>query len=209
MKISKEFTLEASHILPNHPGKCSKLHGHSWTVRISITGTVNTDPMAPDLGFVKDYAELTAWMKPTIERFDHSHLNCFIKYPSAENIATHIAWLLNPLLQHSALMVEVSETRKTWAVWSSEDDKDVLRLIGRDASDDGWKSPQFNAPIFKSEQEDLISACKYVVEGYRGQATAAVNIAMDKLKDYEQLKMYVDSLKPVDLKAELKAAETA
>jgi len=43
MKIFKEFTFEAAHKIPlvqkNH--KCYQLHGHSFRVRVTISGKVN------------------------------------------------------------------------------------------------------------------------------------------------------------------------
>src|SRR5438034_5141876 len=52
MLLRKTFRFEASHILPKHPGKCSRLHGHSWVLHVSITGPINRDT-----GFVMDYAD--------------------------------------------------------------------------------------------------------------------------------------------------------
>ena len=41
-EIFKEFTFEAAHKLPNVPEghKCGRLHGHSFVVRLYITGNV-------------------------------------------------------------------------------------------------------------------------------------------------------------------------
>ena len=36
MIIGKTFTFEAAHWLPHHPGKCWKLHGHTWTVEVEL-----------------------------------------------------------------------------------------------------------------------------------------------------------------------------
>ena len=69
MKLTKTFRFEASHILPLHPGKCSRLHGHSWVLHVSVEGEVD-----PKTGFVMDYADISKVVKPLVERLDHRHL---------------------------------------------------------------------------------------------------------------------------------------
>lgn len=126
LTISKTFTFEASHVLPKHPGKCSRLHGHSWVLTIGVSGLVN-----PETGFVVDYAELKKCVdEHVIEKLDHTHLGfsrayhslgtwsdyevadliateptCAVPYfgeefyPSSENLVVAIARLLDPLIQ--------------------------------------------------------------------------------------------------------------
>lgn len=72
MEIAKEFTFEASHILPNHPGKCSNLHGHSWRLIVYVEGKVD-----PQTGMVCDYADLKAGVEPVIGDLDHAHLGAW------------------------------------------------------------------------------------------------------------------------------------
>lgn len=124
MKLTKTFRFEASHILPKHPGKCSRLHGHSWVLHVSVEGPVN-----PETGFVVDYADISAVVKPLIERLDHRHLGQwnFLGefdlggnpeeefavpglprefYPSSENLLWWIGAQLLPHLQWSELSLE-------------------------------------------------------------------------------------------------------
>ena len=55
MEIYKDITFEAAHLLPNLPAghKCSRLHGHSFLVRITLDG-----PIDKETGWVEDFAEL-------------------------------------------------------------------------------------------------------------------------------------------------------
>lgn len=69
MKISKAFTFEASHQLPQHPGKCKRLHGHSWVLTVSVHGRIN-----PDTGMVMDFTDLKREVQPLILALDHEHL---------------------------------------------------------------------------------------------------------------------------------------
>ncbi len=68
--VSKTFTFEASHVLPRHPGKCSRIHGHSWGLKVCVEG-----PVDPETGFVVDYARLKGLVnEAVIDKVDHSHL---------------------------------------------------------------------------------------------------------------------------------------
>jgi 6-pyruvoyltetrahydropterin/6-carboxytetrahydropterin synthase len=68
--VSKDFTFEASHVLPRHPGKCSKLHGHSWKLTVAIRGPIN-----PQTDFVADFGDLSKIVNQRIiEQIDHQHL---------------------------------------------------------------------------------------------------------------------------------------
>ena len=77
LELTKEFTFEASHILPKHKGKCSRLHGHSWILKVSVAGIVNEHS-----GFVMDYADISSYVKPLIEKLDHRHLGAWCVYES-------------------------------------------------------------------------------------------------------------------------------
>ena len=107
MKIFKEFTFEAAHRLPlvpkNH--KCSKLHGHSFRVRVNIEGPLN------EMGWVMDFSELKEICSPHINELDHSFLNDVVGLdnPTSENIAIWL-WekLKDPVRYLSS--IEVMET---------------------------------------------------------------------------------------------------
>jgi 6-pyruvoyl tetrahydropterin synthase/QueD family protein len=70
--LYKDFSFEAAHRLPNVPEghKCGRLHGHSFVVRLEITGEVDKHT-----GWIIDFAELKAIFKPTLDRLDHYYLN--------------------------------------------------------------------------------------------------------------------------------------
>lgn len=133
MRISKEFTFEASHILPRHPGKCHRLHGHSYKVTVGVDCTID-----PKSGFVMDYGDLKSIVSPFIDRLDHRHLNEFIAYPSAENIAVNLGKQMHAELRAACIpqleaqfkygaqenfttWVAVQETANTSATWCSDD----------------------------------------------------------------------------------------
>ena len=72
MEIYKDITFEAAHLLPNvaKDHKCRRLHGHSFKVRISLDGPVDTS-----IGWVEDFAQIKQAFDPIYEQLDHHYLN--------------------------------------------------------------------------------------------------------------------------------------
>ena len=104
MIIWKDFTFEAAHLLPNVPEghKCGRLHGHSYRVRICVSG----EPGA-ETGWIMDYADIKAEMAPLIDQLDHRYLNDIegLENPTTEAVAVWIHERTPPTWR-----VEVSET---------------------------------------------------------------------------------------------------
>ena len=61
VRLSREFTFEAAHLIPTFPEghKCRRLHGHSFRVEIVVAGD-----MDPKVGYLVDFAELKARVSP-------------------------------------------------------------------------------------------------------------------------------------------------
>jgi len=123
IKIGKQYTFDAAHTLDNHKGKCANLHGHTYTVEVSVTGEQIDDDGASNDGMVMDYGDLDDIVKPIIEQLDHSFLSS--SYIGARTTAENLAvWIYEQiaslLLFHNItdLSVRVSETPKTYAEYS-------------------------------------------------------------------------------------------
>lgn len=69
MLVAKEFTFEASHQIDGHFGKCARLHGHSWRLRVECEG-----PIDLETGVVIDYYNIKEVIQPIIDELDHHHL---------------------------------------------------------------------------------------------------------------------------------------
>ncbi|MCW2955623.1 MAG: 6-carboxy-5,6,7,8-tetrahydropterin synthase [Thermoleophilia bacterium] len=77
-----ERTIDSSHVIPNHPGKCARMHGHTYRFQVWISGPVN-----PDTGMVVDFFAV----KAAIDAWDHRHLNDEVEFiPTAELLAAEM-----------------------------------------------------------------------------------------------------------------------
>ena len=120
MEIFKEFGFEAAHRLPNVPEghKCARLHGHSFRVEVHVRGDVD-----PRLGWVMDFAEVKAAVKPVIDRLDHYYLNEIegLENPTSEVLARWLWARLKPSLPTLSRIV-VRETCTSGCIYQGEDE---------------------------------------------------------------------------------------
>jgi len=111
MELYKDFQFEAAHLLPNVPEghKCARLHGHSFWVRITITGE-----MDPDTGWIMDFDDIKQAFAPLLEQLDHNYLNDIagLENPTSEHLARWIWARLKPALPELS-EVEIKETCNT------------------------------------------------------------------------------------------------
>jgi 6-pyruvoyltetrahydropterin/6-carboxytetrahydropterin synthase len=88
-RLTKSFTFEASHLLPGHDGKCSRLHGHTWRCGLVVEGgRLIAD--GPKAGMLVDYADLGRVTRSLHDLLDHRHLNDLLDNPTSEALA---AWV--------------------------------------------------------------------------------------------------------------------
>lgn len=89
VQIRKHFRFEAAHLLPYHPGKCARLHGHSYRLEVGIRGPLHED--GPARGMVEDFDTIAQTVRErAIARLDHQDLNAVIENPTCERIAQWI-----------------------------------------------------------------------------------------------------------------------
>lgn len=123
-RIFKDFSFEAAHRLPNVPEghKCARLHGHSFRVRVVIEG-----PVDPRTGWVMDFADIKAVVRPLEDRLDHYYLNDIegLENPTSEELARWIWRALKPQLPLLAA-IEVRETCTSGCIYTG-DDEDATR----------------------------------------------------------------------------------
>jgi 6-pyruvoyltetrahydropterin/6-carboxytetrahydropterin synthase len=122
-EITVIVDFEAAHRIVDYPGKCNRLHGHNWSVEVTVAGK-----RLNELGMLIDFRELKNEVNQVIGRLDHIYLNELEPFctqnPTAENIARYIfsELKLKPAFQGEIFIraVKVWESPKS-AVTYSED----------------------------------------------------------------------------------------
>lgn len=146
VRISKTFQFEMAHALSGHDGLCRFVHGHSYRLKVTLSGMPSTDVGNPGLGMVMDFAKLKQVVNERIiNRFDHaiavredapeasvmaSHTS-FTKpvllpfQPSSENLSIYFSELLRESLPPHVRLeeLELSETASSSACWRWEDNR--------------------------------------------------------------------------------------
>ena len=69
--LTKDMVTETAHRLTDYVGRCSKIHGHSWSFSVSIEGSVD---LLQQTGLLLDYKFLKEYMMEVLDPLDHSLL---------------------------------------------------------------------------------------------------------------------------------------
>jgi 6-pyruvoyltetrahydropterin/6-carboxytetrahydropterin synthase len=144
IRISKEFTFEMAHALLGYDDVCRNIHGHSYTLVVTVTGTPLNDPQSPKNGMLIDFKELKRLIKSSvIDHLDHALLinkdtseeitSVLMKnfdkvvltgfQPTTENLLADMAGKIKKALPprialHSLLL---RETANSYAEWYASD----------------------------------------------------------------------------------------
>ena len=85
-QITVEDSFSAAHHLREYEGRCARLHGHNWKVRVYV----DADRLN-STGMVVDFKILRAMLREVLADFDHRNLNDVGvmegRNPTAENLA--------------------------------------------------------------------------------------------------------------------------
>jgi 6-pyruvoyltetrahydropterin/6-carboxytetrahydropterin synthase len=85
MRLSKTFTFDAAHQLRDYHGVCARVHGHTYTLVVTVEGEPD------DTGMIIDFVAMKKIVTDTIiTKIDHTYLNDFYDQPTVENVATDI-----------------------------------------------------------------------------------------------------------------------
>ncbi len=62
-----------AHALPNHNGPCKNIHGHSYTLSVTVIGFPVEDKTRPDHGMIMDFGDLKKIVNTNVVNvFDHA-----------------------------------------------------------------------------------------------------------------------------------------
>ncbi len=144
IRITKEFHFEAAHALLGYDGPCKNVHGHSYVLTVTITGTPISDLKSAKCGMVMDFGDLKRIIKKVIvDRFDHALLlnsalpadllehygepfNNIITLdyqPTSENMLIDFAQKIKKLLPPEVKLfsLRLRETATSYAEWFAAD----------------------------------------------------------------------------------------
>lgn len=146
IRVTKEFGFEMSHVLWNYDGPCRNVHGHSYKLFVTLTGTPADDNENPKNGMVIDFTDLKRIVeRQIISIFDHSVVlsknhdtektRMFMKLfgntvlvdyqPTCENLVADFAVRIMPSLPEgvSLYSLKLYETASSSAEWFACDNE--------------------------------------------------------------------------------------
>jgi 6-pyruvoyltetrahydropterin/6-carboxytetrahydropterin synthase len=144
VRISKEYNFDMAHALLGYDGLCKNIHGHSYTLVVTVIGTPIEDNNSPKDGMLIDFKDLKGLIKMhIIDRFDHAlvlnnatpedaiavlkkHYDKIVLLdyqPTTENMIVDIAEKIGSLLpSHLSLYsLRLRETPTSYAEWYASD----------------------------------------------------------------------------------------
>jgi 6-pyruvoyltetrahydropterin/6-carboxytetrahydropterin synthase len=75
MLITRRLEFDAGHRIPSHHSKCRHLHGHRYTIEVTLSGNIITDAGAAEQGMVMDYSEVKRIANVAlVDLWDHAFL---------------------------------------------------------------------------------------------------------------------------------------
>jgi 6-pyruvoyltetrahydropterin/6-carboxytetrahydropterin synthase len=142
IRITKEFTFEMAHALKDYDGKCENIHGHSYSLSVTVIGEVADAAGKPKDGMVIDFGDLKQLVHEKIlVEFDHAlvinendprkdalrALNTrlvFTPYqPTSENLLLDFVRRLSGALDGSVKLhsLRLRETSSSFSEWFADD----------------------------------------------------------------------------------------
>ncbi len=102
--VTISLTFSAAHRLPDHQGKCARLHGHTYGLEVTVEGTPQES--GPSVGMVMDFGDLRERVgRLIVDRLDHQMLNeLFDQVPTTETVA---AWVFRQLYEDGLPVVRI------------------------------------------------------------------------------------------------------
>jgi len=118
--VRVEDGFSAAHFLTRYHGKCERLHGHNYKVRVTAAGAELDDG-----GMLLDFGVMKAALRRITAELDHTCLNDHAAFsdgcPSSERIARFVYEHMHEALPEASFTrVEVFETEINRATYSPE-----------------------------------------------------------------------------------------
>jgi 6-pyruvoyltetrahydropterin/6-carboxytetrahydropterin synthase len=108
MQITRRLEFDAGHRIPNHNSQCKHLHGHRYTIEITLSGDVITTEGVSEQGMVMDFSDVKHIAKTrVVDAWDHA----FLVYRGDKVVLD----FLNSLPGHKTVVLDVIPTAENLA----------------------------------------------------------------------------------------------
>lgn len=90
--ITRKIEFDAGHRIPDHKSQCRNLHGHRYTLEITLTGAVIAVEGSTDNGMIMDFSDIKALAKEhLVDVWDHA----FLVYAQDDAVCNFLSTLPN------------------------------------------------------------------------------------------------------------------
>jgi 6-pyruvoyltetrahydropterin/6-carboxytetrahydropterin synthase len=99
LTITRKLEFDAGHRIPDHKSQCRNLHGHRYTLEITLVGAVIDVEGSSDNGMIMDFSDVKSLAKQhLVDVWDHA----FIAYEKD----TAVLEFLNSLPGHKTVVID-------------------------------------------------------------------------------------------------------
>ncbi|KQQ32467.1 6-carboxy-5,6,7,8-tetrahydropterin synthase [Duganella sp. Leaf126] len=75
LTITRKLEFDAGHRIPDHKSQCRNLHGHRYTLEITLTGDIITAEGNSDNGMIMDFSDVKTLAKQhLVDVWDHAFI---------------------------------------------------------------------------------------------------------------------------------------
>lgn len=109
--ITKEFSFDAAHQLPNHSGKCSSLHGHTYKLLVTVSGLIIPAIGVSDEGMIIDFSDLKKIVNDAVvSKLDHALLLGTVPLPWVQQYEDMAGFSIETLLKSRVARLPIPVT---------------------------------------------------------------------------------------------------
>lgn len=119
--ITRKLEFDAGHRIPDHKSQCRNLHGHRYTLEITLVGAVIEEEGSSDNGMIMDFSDVKALAKEhLVDVWDHA----FLVYAKDSAVRTFLATIPD----HKTVVIDKIPTVENLASTAF----DTLRTVYQD-----------------------------------------------------------------------------
>lgn len=108
MRITRKLEFDAGHRIPDHASQCRHMHGHRYTIEITLSGGIIDAAGEAVNGMIMDFADVKAIAKThVVDLWDHA----FLVYRGDRVIVDFLATIVG----HNTVILDVIPTAENLA----------------------------------------------------------------------------------------------